>query len=99
MKRTKTLPINPPAPLGVASGALLGRIVDIITSYTGQNPDEVTRETKLREMGMDSLDMVEILMDAEDEWQCEISDEAAENLVTIGDAEKLIMQLRPNVES
>ena len=87
------------APTTVGSGGLLGRIVDIITSYTGQNPDEVTRETKLREMGMDSLDMVEILMDAEDEWQCEISDEAAENLVTIGDAEKLIMQLRPNEKS
>ena len=50
-------------------------------------------------MGMDSLDMVEILMDAEDEWKCEISDEAVENLVTIGDAEKLIMQLRPNIRS
>jgi acyl carrier protein len=83
----------------VGSGDWLGRIVDIITSYTGQNPDEVTRETKLREMGMDSLDMVEILMDAEDEWNISISDEDAENLVTIGDAEKLIMQLRPNEKS
>ena len=81
----------------VGSGVLLGRIVEILEVYAG--PVEMTRETKLRELGLDSLDMVEILMDAEQEWQCEISDEAAENLVTIGDAEKLIMQLRPNEKS
>ena len=32
-------------PTPIVSSALLGRIVEIITSYTGQNPDEVTRET------------------------------------------------------
>ena len=83
----------------VGSGDLLDRIVKIIGQYVIQNPATLNRETKLRELSLDSLDMVEILMDAEDEWQCEISDEAVENLVTIGDAEKLIMQLRPNASN
>jgi len=84
---------NDKAQCPLAPATLLGRIVDIFKPYTSA---KLTRETKLREIGLDSLDMVEILMDAEQEWQCEISDEAVENLVTIGDAEKLIMQLRPN---
>lgn len=47
--------------------------------------DEVTPETVLEDLNFDSLDMIEIAMDIEDEFNVEVPDEVLEKFVTIGD--------------
>ena len=47
--------------------------------------DEVTPETALEDLNFDSLDMIEIAMDIEDEFNVEVPDEVLEKFVTIGD--------------
>lgn len=47
--------------------------------------DEVTLETVLEDLNFDSLDMIEIAMDIEDEFNVEVPDEALEKFITIGD--------------
>ena len=47
--------------------------------------DEVTLETNLEDLNFDSLDMIEIAMDIEDEFNVEVPDEVLEKFVTIGD--------------
>ncbi|GIW50506.1 MAG: acyl carrier protein [Anoxybacillus sp.] len=46
-----------------------------------------TLESSFKEdLGADSLDVVELVMELEDEFDMEISDEEAEKIVTVGDA-------------
>ena len=47
--------------------------------------DEVTPETNLEDLNFDSLDMIEIAMDIEDEFNVEVPDEVLEKFITIGD--------------
>ena len=47
--------------------------------------DEVTLETNLEDLNFDSLDMIEIAMDIEDEFNVEVPDEVLEKFITIGD--------------
>jgi len=42
------------------------------------------------DLGADSLDVVELVMSLEENFDCEISDEEAEKIVTFGDAVKMI---------
>ena len=51
----------------------------------------MTMETRIAEdLGADSLDVVELLMSIEDEFEVEIPDEEIENLKTIGDVVEYI---------
>ena len=45
------------------------------------------------DLGCDSLDTVEIIMAIEDELDIKISDDAAENIVTVGDAMEAIKNI------
>ena len=47
--------------------------------------DSVSEEIKLNELGLDSLDVVELLMAIEEEFGVEIPDEKIEGLKTVGD--------------
>lgn len=49
--------------------------------------------TFVEDLGADSLDTVELVMAAEEEFEIEITDEDAEKIVTVGDAVKLIDRL------
>lgn len=46
---------------------------------------EITRESRFADLGIDSLDVIEMLFEAEEEYGVRFSDEAARTLVTIGD--------------
>ena len=65
------------------------KIKMIIGEQLGLAPDtlnSITMETNLsKDLWADSLDVVEILMSMEDEFDCEIPDEDAKNFKTIGD--------------
>ncbi len=52
--------------------------------------DKITRETTFDELGADSLDIIEVVAEIENEYDIEISDEALGRIRTVGDIENLI---------
>mgnify|MGYP006271794613 FL=1 len=63
------------------------RVKEIIVEQLGVNESEVTPEAKfVDDLGADSLDLVELVMALEEEYNIEISDEEAEKILTVGDA-------------
>jgi acyl carrier protein len=63
------------------------RVTKIIIDRLGVDEAEIKLEAKFKEdLGADSLDVVELVMELEDEFDMEISDEDAEKIVTVGDA-------------
>ena len=76
---------------------LLYYFLDVLIEYYGESgildadPDEMTMYTKIAEdLEADRLDVVELLMSIEDEFEVEIPDEEIENLKTIGDVVEYI---------
>ncbi|WP_147802349.1 acyl carrier protein [Alkalicoccus halolimnae] len=62
------------------------RIAKIVSERLGVDESEVKREATFKEdLGADSLDVVELVMELEDEFDLEISDEEAEKILTVGD--------------
>ncbi len=62
------------------------RVKKIVVDRLGVNEAEVTLEASFKEtLGADSLDVVELVMELEDEFEIEISDEDAEKIATVGD--------------
>jgi len=67
------------------------RVRDIIVEQLGVDSEEVTITAKFREdLGADSLDLVELIMQFEEEFGGEISDEEAQTIVSVGDAVKFL---------
>ena len=63
------------------------KVRDIIVEQLGVAPGEVVPEASLiDDLGADSLDIVELVMAIEEEFDLEISDDDAERMQTIGDA-------------
>lgn len=52
--------------------------------------DKITRETTFDELGADSLDIIEVVAEIENEYDIEISDEALGRIRSVGDIENLI---------
>lgn len=62
------------------------KIKDILAEQLDADKDEMTMETNIaKDLGADSLDVVELLMSIEDEFEVEIPDEEIENIKTIGE--------------
>ncbi|MFS1513234.1 MULTISPECIES: acyl carrier protein [Chengkuizengella] len=65
---------------------LVDRIKKIIVDRLGVDEAEVTPEASFKDdLGADSLDVVELIMELEDEFEMEISDEDAEKINTVGE--------------
>lgn len=63
----------------------LTKISEVITDKLGVEPSKITPEAKfVEDLGADSLDTVELIMQLEDEFNLEIPDEEAEKLTTVG---------------
>ncbi|GAB4426050.1 MAG: acyl carrier protein [Bacteroidia bacterium] len=61
------------------------RVKEIIVDKLGVEPSEVTPEASFaNDLGADSLDTVELIMEFEKEFNLSIPDEAAEKIVTVG---------------
>lgn len=66
-------------------------IEKIISEQLGVDIDAVTDDKNLmNDLGADSLDTVQLIMDIEEEFDIEIIDEDAESLHTVGDIRKYI---------
>ena len=63
----------------------LTRVKEIIIDKLGIEESKITNDARFMEiLGADSLDTVELIMQFEEEFDIEISDEEAEELTTIG---------------
>ena len=61
------------------------KIKEIMAEQLDADPEEMTMDTKIAEdLEADSLDVVELLMSIEDEFEVEIPDEEIENIKTVG---------------
>lgn len=63
------------------------KLQEIIADVLNVDPNEVTMETTFADdLGADSLDVFQIIMGLEEEFDIEIPNEEAEKIVTVGDA-------------
>ncbi len=70
------------------------KIKEIIVKDLGVKESEVTREASfVNDLGADSIDCVELVIDFEHEFGIEIDDNEAENINTVGDAIDYINKL------
>ncbi|HSP22245.1 MAG TPA: acyl carrier protein [Planococcus sp. (in: firmicutes)] len=66
---------------------IVERVTKVIVDRLGVEESEVKLEASFTgDLGADSLDVVELVMELEDEFDMEISDEDAEGMSTVGDA-------------
>ncbi|HEY4567325.1 acyl carrier protein [Planococcaceae bacterium Storch 2/2-2] len=71
--------------------SVLERVTEVVVDRLSVDESEVKEDASFREdLGADSLDVVELVMELEDEFDMEISDEDAEKIATVGDAVKFI---------
>lgn len=67
------------------------QVQKIIVERLNVDPSKVTLEATFKEdLGADSLNLVEIAMELEDQFQRELSDDELENIITVGDAVRFI---------
>ena len=66
------------------------RVKKIIGQHLGVQEDDVKNDTTIEDLGGDSLDQIEIVMDLEDEFRIELSDAEAEKIVTLGSAVEFV---------
>ena len=72
-------------------GAVQDRVIDIVAEQLGVDKDKVTPETSfVNDLGADSLDTVELVMELEEEFDISIPDDAAEKIQTVGQAIEFI---------
>lgn len=70
---------------------IASRVKAIIVDKLGVSEEEVTNEASFtNDLGADSLDTVELIMEFEKEFNIAIPDDHAEHIATVGDAVKYI---------
>lgn len=71
------------------------RIKAMIKDELNVPEDKITMEAKLAEdLGADSIDAVELIMNIEDEFEVQVSDEEAQNIKSVGDIVKFVEKLQ-----
>ncbi|MGN0537766.1 MAG: acyl carrier protein [Acutalibacteraceae bacterium] len=70
---------------------VLEKVKSILSEQFDTEEDKITAETSItNDLGADSLDVVDLLMSIEDEFEVEVPDEEIENIKTVGDLVKYI---------
>jgi acyl carrier protein len=63
------------------------RVIEIVCEHLAVNKETVTRNTSfIEDIGADSLDIVELVMELEEEFDIQIPDDQAEKIKTVGEA-------------
>ncbi len=77
----------------MSSEEIFERVKEIIIEQLGVADTAVTMEASfIDDLGADSLDIVELIMAIEEEFNIEIPDESAEKVVTVGDVVEYIKE-------
>ena len=70
---------------------MLEKIREIICEFVDMKPEEITLETNIRkDLGLNSLELVNLAVDIEEEFDVEIPDKEAMGLETVADAIRII---------
>jgi len=78
---------------------VLERVKKIVSERLGVDEDEITPESSfVDDLGADSLDVVELVMAFEEAFDLEIPDEDVEQIATVQDAVRYIMERREQAE-
>lgn len=64
------------------------KVLNLITDLKGEEDDSITKETLLTELNLDSLDIAELIMNIEDEFNITVDER--ESLKSIGDVVEFI---------
>jgi acyl carrier protein len=86
-------PGQPLIPIGrtVNVASVAERVIEIVAEQLGVDKEKITPETSfVNDLGADSLDTVELVMELEEEFDINIPDDAAEKIQTVGQAIKFI---------
>ena len=63
------------------------RVIDIVAEQLGVEKEKISRDSNfVNDLGADSLDTVELVMELEEEFDINIPDEVAEKIQTVGEA-------------
>jgi acyl carrier protein len=82
---------QPPTSEEETMSDIADRVKKIVVEHLGVESDKVTDNANfIDDLGADSLDTVELVMAFEEEFNVEIPDDAAETIVTVGDAIKFL---------
>jgi acyl carrier protein len=78
---------------GLEREEVLGKIQEITADRLGVDEGDVTPEASFREdLEADSLDLVELIMELEEQFGMEIPDEEAEKITTVDEAVEYVME-------
>src|SRR5262245_5776091 len=73
------------------------RVIEIVAEQLGVSKEQVSPETSfVNDLGADSLDTVELVMELEEEFDINIPDDAAEKIQTVGQAIDYIEKTQDN---
>lgn len=71
------------------------KIRAILAEQLDVEEDEITMESNIAEdLGADSLDVVDLIMSIEDEFEIEVPDDQVENIKTVGDVVNYIENMK-----
>ena len=72
---------------------VMSRLKEIVVDRLNVEEEQIKPEASfVEDLGADSLDIVELIMGIEEEFDIEIPDDAAEHIQTVGDAVKFIQE-------
>lgn len=75
------------------SDEIRDKVINLVAERMGVEPDQITEETHfINDLQSDSLDMAELVIDLEEEFDLNISDEEAQQIETVGQAIEHIKQ-------
>ncbi|MSR80328.1 MAG: acyl carrier protein [Planctomycetota bacterium] len=72
--------------IAVVNASIEERVVKIVVDSLGVNIDQVARTTAFDQLGADSLDIVELVMELEEEFEISIPEDQAEKIKSVGEA-------------
>jgi acyl carrier protein len=81
--------------LTVTEQEIEAKVIEIVAEQMGADKAKISRTTSfVDDLNADSLDTVELVMEFEDEFETSIPDDKAEQIKTVGEAIKFIMEAK-----
>ncbi|UWG96154.1 acyl carrier protein [Dehalobacter sp. DCM] len=68
------------------------KVKAIVVDQLGADEEEITTATTFQQLNADSLDIVELVMALEEEFNLDIADEEVENIQSVGDIVKYVKE-------